>query len=375
MSGTLPRVGFLTGDIGRRHGWAHYSLELLTALQGAGLPMTVLSAHNSPDAPPLRQQRLLPNTSPAQRCLLARNLLAAPAVARALRSCDLLHTLVEPYAICGGLVAGRRPHLLTSHGTFLRLLTQRRRPAGTLWRAAFARAQLVCVSHYTARVARQSLPAAQPLVIANGIRPQRFSQDVAAPPPTWGPTVLAVGAIKPRRGTLELVRAMAQVISELPQAQCVIIGSLREAPAYVGQVRAAIHAAGLTQQVQLTGPLDDTTLRGWYAAAQVFAMPSLNVGLRFEGFGLAGLEAAAAGLPVIGTRDCGAEDVIVDGVTGLLLPQENVTPALAQAILALLRDPRRARRMGAAGRARAQRQTWERVARQYLALYQELASR
>ena len=373
MAGNLPRVGFLTGDVGRRHGWARYSLDLLLALQRADLPMTVVSARNSPDASPLEQQRLLPNTSPAQGQLLLRNLLAAPSVARALYNCDLIHTLVEPYSLCGSRVAGRRPHLVTAHGSYVSLLSQRPWPAGRIWRNALARAQLVCVSNYTARVARQVLPGAQPLVIANGIDPQRFARPVAAQP-TQGPTVLSVGAPKPRKGTLELVRAMAQVVAGLPQARCVIIGSLREAPGYVAQLRAEIHELGLAAQVQLTGQVDEPTLLGWYAAAQVFALPSLNVGPRFEGFGLAHLEASAAGLPAIGTRDCGAEDAIVDGVTGLLLPQERLSETLAPAILALLRNPQQARRMGAAGRARAQQQTWERVAQQLLPLYLRLAA-
>ena len=373
MAATLPQVGFLTGDVGRRHGWARYSLELLLALQRAGLPMTVVSARNSPPAEALSQQRLLPNTNPAAGQLLLRNLLVAPAVARALRSCDLLHTLVEPYAPCGSRVAGRRPHLVTAHGSYVRLLSQRPWPAGRIWRNALARARLVCVSRYTAQVARQVLPDVQPLVIANGIDPQRFARPVT-PQPTQGPTLLSVGAPKPRKGTLELVRAMAQVVAALPQARCVIIGSLREAPGYVAQLRAEIRELGLAAQVQLTGQVDEQTLLGWYAAAQLFALPSLNVGPRFEGFGLAHLEASAAGLAVIGTRDCGAEDAIVDGVTGLLLPQESLSETLAPAILTLLRDPQRAQRMGAAGRARAQQQTWERVAQELLPLYTRLAA-
>ena len=373
MAGNLPRVGFLTGDIGQRHGWARYSLDLLQALQRAGLPMTVVSARNSPDDTPLEQQRLLPNTSPAQGQLLLRNLLAAPSVARALHSCDLIHTLVEPYAVCGSQVAGRRPYLVTAHGSYVALLSRRPWPARLVWRRALERAQLVCVSNYTAQVARQLLPGAQPLVIANGIDPQRFALPAAAQA-TQGPTVLSVGALKPRKGTLELIRTMAQVIEELPQAQCVIIGSQRDAPAYAEQVRRTIHEHGLTGQVHLLGQVDEETLLGWYAAAQVFALPSLNVGPRFEGFGLAHLEASAAGLPVISTRDCGVEDAIVDGVTGLLVAQEGVTEALAAAILTLLRNPQQAQCMGAAGRGRAQEQTWERVAQELLPLYAQLAA-
>lgn len=373
MSAGLPRVGFLTGDIGRRHGWARYSHDLLTALQGAGLPLVVLSARNSPPGAELAQRRLLPEVVPAPRGMLARSLLAAPVARRALRDCDLVHSLVEPLAACGDRVAGGRPHLVTAHGSYVPLLTQRRWPAGALWRRALARAQLVCVSRYTARVAREILPGARPVVIPNGIDGERFARPVAAQV-TQGPTVLSVGPPKPRKGTLQLLRAMARVVAAMPQARCVIIGNLQDAPEYVNQLRAEIRRLGLEQRVLLAGQVDETTLLGWYAAAQVFALPSMNIGPRFEGFCLAHLEAGAAGLPAIGTRDCGAEDAIVDGETGLLLPQQGIEESLATAILGLLQDPQRARRMGEAGRARARQQTWERVAAELIALYRRLAA-
>ena len=62
-------------------------------------------------------------------------------------------------------------------------------------------------------------------------------------------------------------------------------------------------------------------------------MASLNVGWKFEGFGLTLLEASAAGLPVIGTRDCGAEDAVIEGETGLLVAQSDLEHELAS------RDP------------------------------------
>jgi glycosyltransferase involved in cell wall biosynthesis len=98
----------------------------------------------------------------------------------------------------------------------------------------------------------------------------------------------------------------------------------------------------------------------------------MNAGGKFEGFGLTHLEASAAGLPVIGTTDCGAEDAIVDGVTGLLVSQSAVTAALPGAIINLLTDPVRAKQMGAAGQERAQTQTWNRVAQRMIEVYENV---
>ena len=98
-------------------------------------------------------------------------------------------------------------------------------------------------------------------------------------------------------------------------------------------------------------------------------MASINRGWRFEGFGLTLLEASAAGLPVVGARGNGSEDAVDDGLTGLLVPQEDVESGLAAALVTLLTDRALAARMGDAGRAKAATHTWAQVAGQMRALY------
>jgi glycosyltransferase involved in cell wall biosynthesis len=92
------------------------------------------------------------------------------------------------------------------------------------------------------------------------------------------------------------------------------------------------------------------------------------VGDKFEGFGLVYLEAGAAGLPVIGTLGCGAEEAIVPGETGLLIPQADAG-ALAAALVRLLENPALRAEMGAAGRARAEAYSWLNIAAQVQAAY------
>jgi phosphatidylinositol alpha-1,6-mannosyltransferase len=235
---------------------------------------------------------------------------------------------------------------------------------------------VVCVSYYTARVLSDILPGVRTAVVNNGVDVERFShlRDGANTPSNaitkQGPTILSVGAVKLRKGTFELVQAMPAVLQHIPDAHCVILGSLDMEPDYVSRVRATISALGLSDCVHLMGRVPDETLLGWYGAADVFVLPSINSGWKFEGYGLVHMEASAAGLPVIGTRDCGAEDAIDDGVTGLLVPQVGIAEALPQAIISILSDPERARQMGAAGRAKAATQTWDHVARQMIALYE-----
>jgi phosphatidylinositol alpha-1,6-mannosyltransferase len=137
----------------------------------------------------------------------------------------------------------------------------------------------------------------------------------------------------------------------------------------VEQVREAITRYSLNDCISLLGHVPENVMMDWYRRADVFALPSMNEGGKFEGYGLVYLEASAAGLPVIGTTDNGAEDAIDDGLTGFLIPQSEVAARLPGAILTILRDPALAARMGAAGRIKAAGQTWEHVAARMLLLY------
>jgi phosphatidylinositol alpha-1,6-mannosyltransferase len=211
----------------------------------------------------------------------------------------------------------------------------------------------------------------QTTVIPNGIDPDRFANLPTGVVEKRGPTVLSVGAVKLRKGTLEMVQSMAKVCEVVPNAQCVIIGSIKKTSGYFEQVRAEISRLGLENHVHLLGHVPEETLLAWYGAADVFALPSMNVGRKFEGYGLVHMEASAAGLPVIGTTDCGAEDAIEDGVTGLLVPQSAVTDTLPGAIITLLTNPQRAAQMGAAGQSRARQYTWVNMARRMIGFYEK----
>lgn len=364
------RIGLLTADLSHRNGWAHYSRSLAEALLRLGIDLEIVAPVDSPTLPGVVLHRLLPPVDPMPPQFLLRSLQKLPPVWRALGACDLIHTTVELYAPLAQAVAGSRPLIVTGHGSYVNLPRTRRWPVSALYRRAFRRATMLCVSEYTASIVREVVPGAQTAVIHNGIDPARFQGNVTFSPALSRPIVLATGGVKSRKGTLELVRAMAKVRQQVPSVQCVVIGSQGET-AYVAEVEAEIERLGLEDCVQLPGFVQDEELLGWYAAADVFALPSVNKGWKFEGFGLVYLEASAAGLPVIGTTNCGAEAAIVPGETGLLVAQERIAEELPAAILELLHDPGKAQAMGAAGQRRAASQTWDHVAQETAALYEK----
>jgi len=363
------RVAFLTPAMEPGYGWARYALELARALAEQGVDMIALTQPDvpTPEGVSLADVRpVLPQLVPPERGFFVRSLLAARHVRRAVSDCDVLHVIAEPYTLLGAWSAGPRPLIVTAHGTYVPR-TVRRRGVGGLYRRAYRRAHLIAVSEYTAAQVRAALPDAALAVIRNGVHVDRFQ--VAAPAPAKrGPTVLATGGVKARKGTHVLIAAAARVREQVPDLQVIITGR-QDDPAYLARVQQRIADSGLSDCAHLPGMIPEDELIGWYQHADVFALPSLNVGDKFEGFGLVFLEASASGLPVIGTTGSGVEEAIIEGETGLLVPQDDV-PALATAILRLLTDDALHARMSAAGPVYARTQDWAAVASRVITFYE-----
>jgi glycosyltransferase involved in cell wall biosynthesis len=150
------------------------------------------------------------------------------------------------------------------------------------------------------------------------------------------PVVLWVGKPAPVKNIPLLLDAFAEVRRALPEARLVLVGDFSQQPDLVARAD--------PDSVRFAGRIAHDDLPPYYALADVYAHSSL-----YEGFGKVLVEALAAGTPVVATRADGPCDILRDGETGLIC--DHTPPALSAAILALLRDPARARVMGAAGRA------------------------
>jgi phosphatidylinositol alpha-1,6-mannosyltransferase len=366
------RVAFLTPEIGSLYGWARYGMETGRELVAQGVDVVALvqpTAHLPADSAWLAETLpILPQLVPPPSGFLPRSLLAVSRVRRALAGCDIVHVIAEPYAPLGAWTAGSRPLIVTAHGTFVPR-TVRRRFAGRLYQWAYRRAHLIAVSEYTADQVHAVLPGVDPVVIHNGVHVARFQQPAPLPQKT-GPTVLASGGIKPRKGTHILIEAMPRVRTAVPDVQLVITG-YQEDIAYLSRVQQQIRQLHLESCVHLLGMIPENELLSWYQHADVFALPSLNVGGQFEGFGLVFLEAGACGLPVVGTSGSGIAEAIRDGETGFLVPQ-NDADALADAISRLLTDDALRAQMGAAGRQHAQNMDWSSITARVIMEYKKL---
>ena len=149
-----------------------------------------------------------------------------------------------------------------------------------------------------------------------------------------------VGTFKRQKGHRYLVEAATSVVGRWPDLHILLVGGGDLAR----EIETQVNAAGLSNRVHLLGSRRDVP--EILAASDSFVLPSL-----WEGLPVALVEAMAGGLPVIATSVSGTEQVIVEGVTGLLVPPGDAE-ALADAMIELLSDPAGAATMAAAGRER-----------------------
>ena len=176
--------------------------------------------------------------------------------------------------------------------------------------------------------------------------------------------VLYLGTLEPRKNVASLVRAYARLRADWPAAPPLVLAG---APGWMyDDVFRSIEAHGLADRVMLPGFVDPDDQPLWYNAAAVFAYPSL-----YEGFGLPPLEAMACGVPVVVSNATSLPEVV--GEAGLLV-QPSDDEGLAVALRRLLEDSDLRRTLSEAGRERATRFSWRRMAEDTLRCYDRLAS-
>lgn len=264
------------------------------------------------------------------------------AMAQLTGRCDWLMFTHLSLAVAQMRVPGRlrRPYAVFLHDieAWTPLSPSRRRVLS----GAFVR---LANSRYTAERVMAANPECGRVDVCPLALPPENAAPAVEPAPTPSRTVVIVGrmaASERYKGHDQLIDAWPMVVAAVPGARLVCVGEGDDVP----RLREKAASRGLADSVEFPGFVGRAAKQAIYRDAALLAMPS-----RREGFGLVYLEAMAARLPCIGSVHDAAAEVIVDGETGYLVPQDDLT-GLAQRITQLLEDEARRRRMGEAGRQR-----------------------
>jgi sugar transferase (PEP-CTERM/EpsH1 system associated) len=226
--------------------------------------------------------------------------------------------------------------------------------------------RVVCVSQQVADfiVQEVGIPRYKILVVPNGIDVRHFEH---LPAKQQARAMLGLSVDRMLIGTVarldpvKRLDVLLHAMRSLRDVDAVIVGDGPEG----AQLEAMSERSGLAGRVHFAGRQDE--VQTWLAALDVFVLSS-----DWEGMPNTVLEAMAGGLPVVATAVGGTPEVVVDGVTGMLVPPRD-PDALARAITHLLRAPALRHQIGRAGRERVGKHfTLEQMVSRTEALYEEL---
>jgi starch synthase len=320
-------------------------------------------------------------------------------IAQDVGGADIVHSHTW-YANAAGHLASllhRIPHVVTAHSLEplrpwkAEQLGGGYRVSSFIEKTAFeGAAAVIAVSEGMRRDILRSYPAldaAKVSVVHNGIDLERW-KSVDDPELVRGlgidpdrPSVVFVGRITRQKGLTYLLRAAAKLP---PEVQLVLCAGAPDTPEILAEVQAGVQALQRQRSgvVWLDKLLSQHELSAVLTQATTFVCPSI-----YEPLGIVNLEAMACSAPVVGTSTGGIPEVVDDGVTGRLVPIEQAddgtgTPLrpekfvadLARTLTEVVSDPVAAKKMGEAGRLRAERDfSWGSIAARTIEIYKSLA--
>jgi glycosyltransferase-like protein len=237
---------------------------------------------------------------------------------------------------------------------------------------------LLCVSEpWVARLAGEFGLSAE--LVSNGVdtsryRPARDTAERIADRAEFDLgdrfTVLTIGGIEPRKGSLALLEGFARLRGLAPELDPLLVvaggATLFDYRHEVDRFHARVASLGVKESVRVLGSLPDGEIESLYRAADAFVFPSTK-----EGFGLAALEALASGLPVVATELEEFATYLEHGRNALLVPVGD-GDALGGALARVARSPETRARLRAQGLNVAAEYTWDRAAIAHERVYREL---
>lgn len=301
-----------------------------------------------------------------------------------IKKCDVIHALDGyPYGVISYLASLglRKKLIITAIGSGAIIYLYKPFNAFCLKRAYRAADRVIAISKFTRDEILKKVPDLKMEVINHGVDYEKFIgernivlpkaqilQDLAQS----RPYILSVGSLRWRKGYHRSLPAFAEVSKVFPNLKYVIVGK-RYQDDYYNRLKLEIRNLKLEEKVVILDNIDDeNALTRLYRNAELFCLMPQTAGHDLEGFGIVFLEAAAAGLPVVGTSGSGAEDAVSDGKNGILLDDPRDSKGFADAIIKILSDGNLKKSMSQNSLEWVQKFSWDSKIADYVKIYEGL---
>lgn len=352
------KILYLVHSLDSSNGWGRFSKEFISRMIKVGVKAEILTEVGS--------------KFPGEKVILRRSwsaLLACLKVRQYFKKADidLVHSFEgNPYAIIAYLAGFglNKKNIITTTGAYS--VQPLYRPfTRTVLKRAYSRAKkILCISRYIEKEIKRKVNLNNTEVITLGVDFKKFSGNRKT---GSEPFILGVGNLGFRKGYHVSIPAFAEIAKRIPGIKYYIAGKINKE--LLNEYQRIIEKYKLQNRIIFLGSLNDEELRELYLSAELFILTSVNIEHHFEGFGLVFLEAASAGLPVIGTYDNGIADAVLENKNGFLVPQNNVK-ATAQAMLKILTNPDLKNRFSKASIEWAKENSWDNVIKKYIKVYE-----
>lgn len=289
-------------------------------------------------------------------------------------SYDIIHSLFEfPYALIAARLAKKyhKPLIIGTQGTYA-IQPLFRYPERWLMQWVYNSAALITAPSKFTKENIRNFSGTNTLIeiVHNGVNFERFNvsvdvSDIRARYP-GKKLLLTVGGLKPRKGQDLVIQALAKM-KKHDDVHYLIIGE--------GKMKKTLEKLAVSMQVSdrvsFLGALEGQELVRYFHACDIYVHTPILVNWQFEGFGIVYLEASSCRKPIIATNSGGVRDAVLDGRTGIVVPESDVA-AIAQAVERLLDDPISAQRLGNQGWEYARQHAWGMIGQKYEELYKEI---
>jgi glycosyltransferase involved in cell wall biosynthesis len=355
------KIAFLTYNLDPRNGWGRLVKETTDRLKVKGVNLKLLSEVNS--------------HYPEEKNVLGRGFKAISCTSKVrglIKNADLIHSWEgNPYSITAFVSAlglGKKK-IITATGAYSVQPLYRSFTKFLLTLAYKNADKIVCISKYIKDEIDKVIPGLSTVVVTPGVDYQKFSGERIKPKERF---ILGVGNVRRRKGYHISIPAFGMIASKLPDVKYYIAGRLDES--FYKRAQELIEEYDIRDRVVFLGSLDDSALKKLYLSAELFILTSVNYGHHFEGFGLVFLEAAAAGLPVIGTKGNGITDAVAENRNGILVEQNDIK-GTAEAILKILTDKNLQDKFSEESIKWAKENSWDNMVNNYLNMYNQVLNK